>query len=171
LGVVGFDRAGIDWQKFVRINFTWSLALNSQLTPLERHAVLYFIEQGLMPKTGKRYEWEVGKASGDPFAALIQDYDWADEVLHARVGRDWYVKEMGEPRKAVDYGDECWSRVLIDWQSYIDKGLTGHRNWWSDLYREWCRVHGQTPREDVLAFDENYSSARADLAELSAASA
>lgn len=171
MGEVGFVRAGIDWQKFVRINFTWSLALNSQLTPLERHAVLYFIEQGLMPKTGKRYEWEVGKASGDPFAALIQDYDWADEVLHARIGRDWYVKEMGEPRKAIDYGDECWSRVLIDWQSYIDQGLTEHRNWWPDLYREWCRVHGKTPREDVLAFDENYSTARADLAELSAASA
>jgi hypothetical protein len=32
-------------------------------------------------------------------------------------------------------------------------------------------VHGKTPREDVLAFDENYSTARADLAELSAASA
>lgn len=171
MGEVGFVRAGIDWQKFVRINFTWSLALNSQLTPLERHAVLYFIEQGLMPKTGKRYEWEVGKASGDPFAALIQDYDWADEVLHARIGRDWYVKEMGEPRKAVDYGDECWSRVLIDWQSYIDRGLTEHRNWWPDLYSEWCRVHGKTPREDVLAFDENYSTARADLAELSPASA
>lgn len=171
MGEVGFVRAGIDWQKFVRINFTWSLALNSQLTPLERHAVLYFIEQGLMPKTGKRYEWEVGKASGDPFAALIQDYDWADEVLHARIGRDWYVKEMGDPRRAVAYGDECWSRVLIDWQSYADRGLTEHFNWWPDLYREWCHVHGQTPREDVLAFVENYSTARADLAELTAASA
>ena len=170
MGEVGFVRAGIDWQKFVRINFTWSLALNSQLSPRERHAVLYFIEQGLMPKTGKRYEWEVGKASGDPFAALVQDYDWADEVLHARIGRDWYVKEMGEPRQAVDYGDECWSRVLIDWQSYADRGLTRHENWWPALYLEWCRVHGKNPREDVLAFDENYSTARADLAELSPAS-
>ncbi|NCW28027.1 MAG: hypothetical protein EBV83_07035 [Verrucomicrobia bacterium] len=166
MGEVGFVRAGIDWQKFVRINFTWSLALNSQLTPRERHAVLYFIEQGLMPKTGKRYEWEVGKASGDPFAALIQDFDWADEVLHARIGRDWYVKEMGDPRRAVDYGDECWSRVLIDWQSYVEKGLTAHRNWWPDLYREWCLVHRKTPRQDVLAFSENYSGSRADLAEL-----
>ena len=43
------------------INFTWSLALNTQLKPIERHAVLYFIEQGLMPKTGKRFEWEVGQ--------------------------------------------------------------------------------------------------------------
>jgi len=42
------------------INYTWSLALNTQLKPIERHAVLYFIEQGLMPKNGKRFEWKWG---------------------------------------------------------------------------------------------------------------
>lgn len=41
-------------------------SLNTQLKPIERHAVLYFIEQGLMPKNGKRFEWEVGIASGNP---------------------------------------------------------------------------------------------------------
>jgi len=25
MGEIGFVRAGIDWQKFVRVNFTWSL--------------------------------------------------------------------------------------------------------------------------------------------------
>jgi hypothetical protein len=64
MGEVGFVQAGLDWREFVRINFTWSLALNTQLEPLERHAVLYLIEQGLMPKTGKRFEWEVALASG-----------------------------------------------------------------------------------------------------------
>ena len=59
MGEVGFASLGIDWAKNVMVNFTWSLALNTQLTPIERHAVLYFIEQGLMPKTGKRFEWEV----------------------------------------------------------------------------------------------------------------
>ncbi|HYE30713.1 MAG TPA: hypothetical protein VEH27_04750, partial [Methylomirabilota bacterium] len=117
MGEVGFVHAGVDWRK-VMINFTWSLALNTQLKPIERHAVLYFIEQGLMPKTGKRFEWEVGLASQDPLAGLFQDYDWADEVLHARVGRDWYLKEFDDPKRAVQYGDECWSRVLMDWGSY-----------------------------------------------------
>ncbi|MCX8510534.1 MAG: hypothetical protein ORN83_02155, partial [Chthoniobacteraceae bacterium] len=101
MGEVGFVQAGVDWRELVRINFTWSLALNTQLRPLERHAVLYFIEQGLMPKTGKRFEWELALASGDAFAGLAQDFDWADEVLHARIGRDWYVKEMGDAKKAT----------------------------------------------------------------------
>jgi hypothetical protein len=168
MGEVGFVRAGIDWAHFVRVNFTWSLALNTQLTPIERHAVLYFIEQGLMPKTGKRFEWEVGVASGDPFSAMAQDYDWADEVLHARIGRDWYVRQMGDSKAATDYGDHCWSRVLIDWQSYVDRGLTQHENWWPALYREWCRLHAREPDPRVLAFHTSYAEARADLKDLSA---
>ena len=167
MGEVGFVRAGIDWRQLVRVNFTWSLALNTQLTPLERHAVLYFIEQGLMPKTGKRFEWEVGVASGDAFSALIQDYDWADEVLHARIGRDWYVKAMGDTRKATAYGDACWSKVLIDWESYRKRGLTQHENWWPALYREWCRVHGRAPDPRIAAYNTSYAAARADLRELS----
>jgi len=167
MGEVGFVRAGIDWQNLVRVNFTWSLALNTQLKPLERHAVLYFIEQGLMPKTGKRFEWEVGLASGDPYSAMIQDYDWADEVLHARIGRDWYVSQMGSSAKATAYGDECWSRVMIDWKSYQTKNLTRHENWWPALYTEWCRVHGRTPDPHVLAYATTYEATRADLNEIS----
>jgi hypothetical protein len=168
MGEVGFVRAGLDWRKYVRVNFTWSLALNTQLKPLERHAVLYFIEQGLMPKTGKRFEWETGVASGDAFSAMIQDYDWADEVLHARIGRDWYVKAMGDTKRAVEYGDECWSRVLIDWKSYIATGLTRHENWWPAAYREWCRVQKIEPDPAVLAYATSYEQVRADLKEISA---
>ncbi|MDI1249182.1 MAG: hypothetical protein PSV13_09995 [Lacunisphaera sp.] len=168
MGEIGFLRAGLDWRKLVRVNFTWSLALNTQLQPLERHAVLYFIEQGLMPKTGKRFEWEVGQASGDAFSALIQDYDWADEVLHARIGRDWYVKAIGDAKKAVEYGDACWSRVLIDWRSYRERGLTTHENWWPALYAEWCRLQGRDPDPAALAYQTSYEAARADLKGISA---
>jgi hypothetical protein len=120
-----------------------------------------------MPKTGKRFEWEVARASGDSFAGLAQDFDWADEVLHARIGRDWYVKDMGDSKRATAYGDECWSRVLIDWDKYRREGMTQHSNWWQPLYSEWCRVHNHAPDPAVLAFETNYSAKRADLRELS----
>jgi hypothetical protein len=165
MGEVGFVKAGVDWRK-VMVNFTWSLALNTQLKPLERHAVLYFIEQGLMPKNGKRFEWEVAQASGDPLAALFQDYDWADEVLHARVGRDWYLKEFTDPKEAVRYGDECWSKVLMGWRQWRDEGLTAHRNWWPDVYRDACASWGVEPDPRVLAYDTSYETVRADLKEL-----
>jgi hypothetical protein len=166
MGEVGFANLGIDWPSKVMINHTWSLALNTQLKPIERHAVLYFIEQGLMPKTGKRYEWEVGQASHNPLSALFQDYDWADEVLHARIGRDWYLKEFKNPQEGVRYGDECWSRVLMNWENWRKQGLTQHRNWWPDLYREACKRWGVEPDPQVLAYSTTYETVRADLKEL-----
>lgn len=166
MGEVGFASLDIDWPKSVMINHTWSLALNTQLKPIERHAVLYFIEQGLMPKTGKRFEWEVGLASHNPLSALFQDYDWADEVLHARVGRDWYVKEFADASTAVRYGDECWSRVLMNWENWRTQGLTQHRNWWPDVYRAACKSWGVEPDQSVLDYNTTYESVRADLKEL-----
>lgn len=163
MGEVGFAQLGIDWPGKVMVNFTWSLALNTQLAPAERHAVLYFIEQGLMPKTGKRFEWEVGQASGNVLSALFQDYDWADEVLHARIGRDWYLSGFDNPKVAVAYGDECWSRVLMGWAEWREQGLTAHRNWWPDLYRAACERWGIEPDPKVLAFDTSYQQVRADL--------
>jgi hypothetical protein len=166
MGEVGFANLGIDWPSKVMINHTWSLALNTQLKPIERHAVLYFIEQGLMPKTGKRYEWEVGQASHNPLSALFQDYDWADEVLHARIGRDWYLKDFKNPQEAVRYGDQCWSRVLMNWENWRAQGLTQHRNWWPELYREACKRWGIEPDPQVLAYSTTYETVRADLKEL-----
>ena len=167
MGEVGFVSLGVDWTK-VMVNFTWSLGLNTQLTPKERHGVLYFIEQGLMQKSGKRFEWEVAQAAHNALSALFQDYDWADEVLHARVGRDWYVSQFENPKEAVDWGDRAWSKVLIGWKQWKDERLTEHRNWWPEVYRDYCRAQGIEPDEKVLAFHETYETKRADLKLVSA---
>ena len=170
MGEVGFISAGIDWPKQVAVNFTWSLGLNTQLTPKERHAVLYFIEQGLMPKTGKRHEWETAIMSGSPLAATFQDFDWADEVLHARVGRDWYVSDMPSPHEAVAYGDACWSKVLMNWERWRSEGYTQHSNWWTGAYTQYCERHGKTPDPTAAQFAVSYESIRADLRDLALAS-
>jgi hypothetical protein len=167
LGEVGFLSVGVDWTK-VMVNFTWSLGLNTQLSAKERHGVLYFIEQGLMPKTGKRFEWETAQAAHNALSALFQDYDWADEVLHARVGRDWYVSQFENAKEAVDWGDHAWSKVLLGWRQWRDEGLTQHRNWWPDVYRAWCQARGAEPDPKVLGFNESYEAKRADLKVLSA---
>ncbi len=167
LGELGFASLGLDWSQ-IPINFTWSLNLNTQLTPQERHGVLFFIEQTLMPKTGKRYEWEIGRQSGNPLAALIQDFDWADEVLHAQIGREWYVKEFGDLLPALDYGDQCWSKVMSRWRNYRDEGLTAHRNWWPEIYQQACRLWNSAPDPAALSFHTTYEDTRADLKNISA---
>jgi hypothetical protein len=162
LGEVGFAALGIDWTQ-ARITHNWSLRLNTECTPLERHAVLYFIEQGLMTRTGKRHEWELGVESGDPLMGTIQDYDWADEVLHAALGREWYIPQVGDRKQALDYGDQCWSRILSNWAALRDQGLTQHENWWPRVYLQACRTWGTAPDPRVLAFAETYEGQRADL--------
>ncbi|WP_050030846.1 hypothetical protein [Verrucomicrobium sp. BvORR034] len=168
LGEIGFVARGIDWPHRVMVNFTWSLGLNTQLQPWERHAVLYFIEQGLMTKTGKRFEWEVGSESGDPLAETFQDFDWADEVLHAQIGKQWYVSAFGDQKQAIEYGSNCWSKVLIGWREWQQQGLTEHRNWWPELYQEYCAVQGVVPDPAALAYHTTYETSRADLEKLAA---
>ncbi len=165
MGEVGFASLGIDWTE-IPINFTWSRNLNLQLNARERHGVLFFIEQGLMPRTGKRYEWEVANDSGDPLSALFQDFDWADEVLHAQIGRRWYVPRYNDSREALSYGDRCWSKVLSYWRDDLINGRTQHRNWWPDLYEKACRIWGKQPDVKALEFCETYEARRADLAEI-----
>jgi len=162
MGEVGFVSLGVDWHKAM-VNATYALTMNTRLTPLERHGVLYFVEQGLMAKTGKRYEWEVALASQNPLASLFQDYDWADEVLHARIGRDWYLPQFKNTQEALKYGDDRWNILFTNWKAWRDQGLTQHRNWWPDLYQDACAKWGVAPDPVVLAYAETYEHKRADL--------
>ena len=166
LGEVGFVALGVDWTE-ARITHNWSYRLNTECTPFERHAVLFFIEQGLMTKTGKRFEWETAVESGLPLMATIQDFDWADEVLHARIGRQWYVAEVGDLKQSLDYGDQCWSKVMSKWREDRDQGRTDHENWWPSIYRQACEASGDTPDQKVLDFAVTYEGQRADLKNVS----
>jgi len=167
MGEVGFVALGVDWTK-AKITFNWSHRLNTECTPMERHGVLYFIEQGLMPKTGKRYEFETGQATGLPLIATIQDFDWADEVLHSQIGRVWYVPQFESLKEALAYGDAAWSKVLSNWTTVKAQGLTNHENWWPAVYEMACKAEGVAPDPVVLAFDETYEGKRADLQRIAA---
>lgn len=162
MGEVGFVALGVDWTK-AKITLNWSHRLNTECTPLEAHGVLFFIEQGLMPKTGKRYEFETGQASELPLIATLQDFDWADEVLHAQIGRQWYVPQFGSLKEALDFGDVAWSKILSNWQTVKEQGLTQHENWWPAVYTMACAAEGASPDADILAFSETYEGKRADL--------
>jgi hypothetical protein len=95
--------------------------------------------------------------------ATIQDFDWADEVLHAAIGREWYIPQFGDLKKALDYGDKCWSRVLSNWRTVKEQGLTDHENWWPAVYEQACHNWGEQPDSRVMAFATTYEGARADL--------
>ena len=165
MGEVGFVALGVDWTQ-AKITWNWSYRLNTECSPLERHGVLFFIEQGLMPKTGKRYEFEVAGASGIPLAATIQDFDWADEVLHSQIGREWYVKQFGGLQEALKFGDAAWTKITSNWTTVKEQGLTEHENWWPAIYTQACAADGREPDPAVLGFAVTYEGKRADLKEV-----
>jgi hypothetical protein len=77
------------------------------------------------------------------------------------------VSEFETAREAVQWGDDCWSKVVMGWRSWRDEGLTEHRNWWPEVYGEYCAVKGVPPDPAILGFCETYEQKRADLKVLS----
>jgi len=135
MGEAWLASRGIDFTQ-VPLNIGFSLGLNRLASPLEAHAALYWIEQGLMPKTtGKAYEWRTARESRDPLATLFMDFDWADEVLHVHIGRRWLVKEIGSREEAERLGSEAFGRVMaIRRQRGLDGAEdTEQREWWPDF--------------------------------------
>ena len=84
-----------------------------------------------MPRTGKRYEWEVGLASGDRLSGLFQDFDWADEVLHAQIGRRALKREGISREEAIRRGEEIHARTWAALDQY--KSREPQVNWWPDF--------------------------------------
>ena len=76
------------------------------------------------------------------------------------------MPEIGSQVEAMAYGDQAWSRVLVDWKKWKDDGLTAHRNWWPDAYRAACKHWGTEPDPKLLAYSTTYENTRADLKEV-----
>ena len=94
--------------------------------------MLYAIEQSLMPaETGKRYEYQTARDAGDPLSAHFHDYDWADEVLHAHIGRRWLKPEGIGTAQALELAEAIHDRT---WKA-LDRYRTGEPegDWWDAL--------------------------------------
>ena len=105
------------------------MTLNTEFEPADAHLILWRIEQSLMPKkTRKQREWEIAKATGNPMVLLIQDYDWADEVLQAQIGRKWLTPEFENLEALTTYKDNA----MKNWYEAIHQllPLSRHDEWW-----------------------------------------
>lgn len=112
LGEAALEARGVDWRA-LPINVTFSYKLGKFCSSLERHILLYAIEQSLMPaRRGKRYEWEVARESGDALSTTFQDFDWADEVLHVAIARRTLRSRFkGGLDEARRRADTLWRRI------------------------------------------------------------
>jgi len=112
LGETALEARGVEWFR-LPINVTFSYKLARFCTPVERHILLYAIEQSLMPaRRGKRYEWGIARQAGDALVTTFQDFDWADEVLHVALARRHLRGEFqGGLEEARRRADQLWERI------------------------------------------------------------
>lgn len=134
MGTVALEARGLDWTR-IPLNVGFALRLNRHATPMEREMMLFAIEQSLMPRdTGKRSEYETAVAAGDPLSAHFHDYDWADEVLHTRIGRQ-VLKHAGvAPEHAMARAREVHERTWSALDAY--RGPEEATGWWDGFVRE-----------------------------------
>lgn len=134
MGEAVFARAGAPWWETAQ-ELSFARYPNTQLDSApERYALLWHIEQGLMGKDGKQAEYELAEGQS-PLLAMFQDYDWADEVLHAKIGRKWLLPEFDHDR------DTLTARALQIREEYNaiverDQKQPG-ADWWEGFYTEY----------------------------------
>lgn len=134
MGEVWFAKYDVDWSRYPN-HVGWALHLNRDRTPLERHIILYYIEQSLMDgKIGKRFEWLIAQRANDPLATYLQDYDWADEVLHAQIGRKWLKPDVGDVKALLDRGREIAGRPSPTLEARAR--TTPQEDWWPRFVRD-----------------------------------
>jgi len=135
MGTVAFEAKGIDWKKEIPLNVSFALRLNLHADPLERQIMLYAIEQSLMPgETGKRFEHETAAEAHDELSAHFHDYDWADEVLHAQIGRRMLKRDGITSQDAVDRAKAVHDKTWAALDRY--RTLDAQENWWPAFVRK-----------------------------------
>jgi len=133
LGTVAFEARGVDWTR-IPLNIGFGLRLNRHASALERQTLLFAIEQSLMPgETGKRYEHETAVAAGDPLSAHFHDFDWADEVLHAQIGRRWLKREGISADEAQTRAQAIHEKTWAALDRYKDRDR--QVDWWDGFVR------------------------------------
>lgn len=109
-----------------------AMVLNTEFTPLEAHLMLWSIEQGLMAReTGKRLEWLVAKNGDDELLATFQDYDWADDVLHAQIGRRWLKPDFESNEQMRARAQSVQERAIEPLERVTSQ--YDQKNWWPDF--------------------------------------
>ena len=154
MGSVAFEARGVDWKHEIPLNISFSLRLNRHATPIERQMMLYAIEQSLMPgETGKRYEYETAVAAGDALSAHFHDYDWADEVLHAQIGRRMLKREGISSEEARELAKEIHEKTWRALKQYRDRDE--QLDWWPEFVRRNLRHESNaTARPELNIFSK-----------------
>jgi hypothetical protein len=143
------------------VNVTFSYKLARFCTPLERHILLFAIEQSLMPsRRGKRWEWTIARDSGDKLSTTFHDFDWADEVLHAAIGKK-HLRSVfhGDFNAAFQHAEELAKRIAESLERDPMPGDAPPSDWWEKFASQVLgRKVDPAPKTDVKEWSPTTSA-------------
>jgi hypothetical protein len=129
MGQAALEAEGIDWMRYPQ--FTGDYDLNASNMPSAQYAWLLGIEQNAMRRTGKRGEYEFCRDDAQhPLMTQFQDFDWADEVKHVHIGREWTTHLYdGDASRAKEAAEQA---VVEFWQGVDEAAIaaTGELPWY-----------------------------------------
>jgi hypothetical protein len=132
MGEVAFETRGVDWRS-VPHELSFASYPNTTLEPRNRYALLHWAEHNVMGRKpgGKPAQHAAALASGDALAALIQDYDWADEVLHVQIGRRVLARAYDGVEERDLAGRRAWEAYarILERDQALDRS-----EWWDEFY-------------------------------------
>jgi hypothetical protein len=112
-GQAALEKHGINWRATPHYKAEYEMFRGQ--SPAKAYAFLALgVETSAMAKSGKQHEWQLCRDTfKDRLMTLFQDYDWADEVQHARFGKEWGTAFFDDDFEiARAYGEEAWKELL-----------------------------------------------------------
>ena len=61
----------------------------------------------------------------------FQDFDWADEVLHAQIGRRWLTSEFENPEAMRQHASKVLEALHAKMELYAQR--SSQEPWWTDF--------------------------------------
>jgi hypothetical protein len=112
-GQVALEKHGINWR--ATPHYTAEYEMFRGQPPAKAYSFLALgVETSAMARNGKQHEWNLCRdVFKDRLMTLFQDYDWADEVQHARFGKEWGTAFFDDDfERTRAYGEEAWKELL-----------------------------------------------------------
>ncbi|GAB4447220.1 MAG: hypothetical protein Kow00120_17370 [Anaerolineae bacterium] len=105
----------------------WGNAIYNALgpmPPIQRLALLYFYEEGLLRAGTKQVELRILESAQDGASAQDMDYDWADEAIHVSFGYKWLKHLLGDDKA----GREELQRLTDEARAIMARFVAEHKD-------------------------------------------
>lgn len=105
----------------------WANALYNAMgpmPPIQRLALLYFYEEGLLRAGTKQIELKILESAQDDGSAQDMDFDWADEAIHVSYGFTWLRHLLGDDKA----GQAELKRLTDEARDIMAKFVDSHKD-------------------------------------------